>query len=878
MSHTVPRHYGILALEVYIPRLFINQSEFEEVKGVPKGKIQIGLGQEQMSFVSHLEDVNSMALTVLKNLLDRTKVSTKDIGKLEFATETLHDKSKSTKTILMQLFGDNKDVEGVTNLNACYGGTAALFNCVSWGKSEGKGRLSVVVMADVAVYNTIAAQPTGGAGAVAILLGPDPSIVIEPLRASFFTDVYDFYKPDLNSEFPTVDGKLSTDVYLESLSQCLALLKKKNSDAGHNLTLRDFDYFLFHCPFAKQVEKAFLKIMYEEILKNNYKAQNTTEMERLIREKPDFNERVTQKNLKEVLLSNETLEKLYPGLVLNKKVGNIYTGSLYLALASVINEKSNKDLANKRMFLYSYGSGAAASLFSIRLSPDFNRDLVLNTQHLRNMIEHRTKVDISKFEAMNHKRESIYTIKGFKNSLIEEYLWEKSYYLGEVDKLGRRGYQLWEGQMQAKSRISSISNALSANGKFRKLNMEKRQQYIAERTGQLNQELLSNGGLDINTADNMIENCIGVLKLPLGVGLNFKINGVDRIVPMVTEESSVVAATSNMAKLVCQSSTGFKAVSSKNVIRGQIFIQNSQEQKFERAVAESKKELMAYANEYLCPQMVKRGGGVIDVLVAALDSQTRVVYLLIDVQDSMGANTVDTVLEGLKTKIEEILKGTALMCIVSNLCPERVTTASFEIPVDALAWQEFSGLEVAKKIIAANEIAKKDIFRAATHNKGIMNGVTAVSLSVGQDIRAVEAACHVYAMYKYGKYRALTEYSLTQDGTKFKGELEIPFMLGTRGGSTTSNPLYAFNLKIMGNPDARELGAIVSSVGLAQNLAALRALVTSGIQRGHMRLHARNMALSVGITPDAIPQAVSYMVQKNSISHETATEFLNRLN
>lgn len=876
MSEPTQGQYGIVALEVYIPKLYINQSEFEEVKGIPKGKIQIGLGQEQMSFVSHLEDVNSMALTVLKNLLDRTKVPLHDIGKLEFATETLHDKSKSSKTVLMQLLGDNKDVEGVTHLNACYGGTAALFNCISWGHNEGKSKYSVVVMADVAVYNTIAAQPTGGAGAVAILLGPDPNIILEPLRASYFTDVYDFYKPDLHSEFPIVDGKLSTDVYLDSLIHCLEILKKKYNDNGQHLTLKEFDYFLFHCPFAKQVEKAFLKVMYEEILKNNYNTQNQTEMEKFIKEKPDFNGRVTQKNLKEVLLSHETLEKLYPGLVLNKKIGNIYTGSLYLSLASIIYEKNNNELTDKRIFLYSYGSGAASSIFTARISSNFNKERFLNYKYLHHMMEHRTKIDIGKFEALNHKRESLYTTKGFKNSMIEEYLWEKSYFLGEVDMLGRRSYQFWEGQ--APKRIINIKNTLTNSTKFRKLSMDKRQHYISEKTGQMSHELLSNGGLDINTADNMIENCIGILKMPLGVGLNFVVNGIERLVPMVTEEASVIAATSNMAKLICQNSSGFKATSSKNIVRGQIFVKNCQEKNYEKAISDAKKDLINYSNEKLCAQMVQRGGGVIDILINTLDNHTKVIHILVDVQDSMGANTVNTVLEGLKQKVETILKGNVLMSIVSNLSPERITNTYFEVPVEALKWQSISGLDVAKRIIAANDIAKKDIFRAATHNKGIMNGISGICLAIGQDVRAIEASCHVYATYKYGTYRALTEYSLTHNNTKLRGELEIPFVMGTKGGSTTSNPLYAYNMNIMGSPDTRELANIVSSVGLAQNLAALYALVTTGIQRGHMKLHARNVAMSVGITPDAIPQAVKYMIERNSITQETAKEFLNRLN
>lgn len=178
-----------------------------------------------MSFVSHLEDVNSMALTVLRRLIEKTKINEEKIGKIEFATETLHDKSKSSKTILMKLF-KNKNIEGVTNLNACYGGTAALFNCIAWGETRGQGKYSIVVMSDVAVYDNVNAEPTGGAGAIAILLGPNPIITLERERFSFFDDEYDFYKPNMEVEYPIVNGRISTKLYLETLSKCYAGMKK----------------------------------------------------------------------------------------------------------------------------------------------------------------------------------------------------------------------------------------------------------------------------------------------------------------------------------------------------------------------------------------------------------------------------------------------------------------------------------------------------------------------------------------------------------------------------------------------------------------------------------------------------------------------------
>ncbi len=287
--------YGIITAELYLPKLYISQSEFEEKKKISKGKITIGLGQKEMSFVSHLEDVNSMALTVLRRLLERTKIPEDQIGKLEFASETLHDKSKSSKTILMQLFKNNKNIEGVTNINACYAGTAALFNCISWGKAEGRGRYSIVVTSDIAVYDTISAQPTAGAGAIAMLLGPNPVFEIEPFRFSQFEDKYDFYKPHLEKEAPVVNGKLSIRLYNDILIKCYEGLKNLYlKEQGKDLTLNDFDYFLLHCPFSKQVEKAFLKLFFTEIMKKKYGTNNPKIVE-FFNKNPDYKNRKVEK-------------------------------------------------------------------------------------------------------------------------------------------------------------------------------------------------------------------------------------------------------------------------------------------------------------------------------------------------------------------------------------------------------------------------------------------------------------------------------------------------------------------------------------------------------------------------------------------------------
>lgn len=257
---------GIVAIELYIPIPWVDQAALETHMGTAKGKVTKGLGQDQMSFVGPLEDANSMGLTVLRRLMTRLALRPDQIGKLEFATETLHDKSKSAKTILMSLFKEHKDVEGVTHVNACYGGTSALFDCLAWTQThQGRGRYAVVVMADVAVYDDPKSLVTGGAGAVALLIGQKPAIVFSELRASYSDDQYDFYKPKMESEYPVVNGQLSTNLYDQALRESYSLFKKKAEAVGERFRADMPDFFCLHCPFAKQVEKGFLRILHTDL-------------------------------------------------------------------------------------------------------------------------------------------------------------------------------------------------------------------------------------------------------------------------------------------------------------------------------------------------------------------------------------------------------------------------------------------------------------------------------------------------------------------------------------------------------------------------------------------------------------------------------------
>ncbi len=408
------------------------------------------------------------------------------------------------------------------------------------------------------------------------------------------------------------------------------------------------------------------------------------------------------------------------------------------------------------------------------------------------------------------------------------------------------------------------------------MSVKERREWLSNKLNKNVEQLLKNGGLTDQKADLMIENCIGVLKLPLGLGLNFVINGEKKMIPMVTEEPSVIAAACYGAKIIGNNSFGFRAMSIKNIMRGQIFIKDVKEINPHQKLNALKGELMKYANTQLCKSLVKRGGGVSDILMKkARDNETYLLYILVNVQDCMGSNIINTILEGLSPRIVKLLNAKLILSIVSNLAPERITKASFEIPVESLSGIGYRGLEVARKIVEANEIAKNDIFRACTHNKGIMNGIEAACLAVGQDIRAIEASCHVYSIYKYGKYRALTNYQLINNDKTLRGEIEVPFVMAIKGGVTNSNKLYQLNLEIMGNPSARQLGEIIVSLGLAQNFAALKALVTVGVQQGHMKLHARNVAINAGVPLDYVNKAVQYMVKKKCINLKTAKEYLS---
>ena len=391
---------------------------------------------------------------------------------------------------------------------------------------------------------------------------------------------------------------------------------------------------------------------------------------------------------------------------------------------------------------------------------------------------------------------------------------------------------------------------------FYNLTIDERRAIIADAVSSLDkgtpltpEDLLPfhNGGLTPDSADHMIENVIGIYSLPLGIGLNFQVNGRDVLVPMAVEEPSVVAGASFMAKLV-RAGGGFQATTSAPEMIGQMQVLDLDNVETARLkIYEHKSELLEEADS-IDPILKKFGGGARDLEIRIIDESPigpfLVVHLIYDVRDAMGANAVNTACERLALRIEAITGGRVHLRILSNLADRRLARTRCTIPVNELAFDNYSGEQVRNGIIEAWAFAASDPYRAATHNKGIMNGVDAVVIATGNDWRAIEAGAHAYAV-KNGKYTSLSTWGVDTDGN-LVGTLEMPMAVGIVGGATKVHPAAQASVKLMGVKTASELAEIIVSIGLAQNLAALRALATEGIQRGHMSLHARQVAIAAG--------------------------------
>jgi hydroxymethylglutaryl-CoA reductase len=394
------------------------------------------------------------------------------------------------------------------------------------------------------------------------------------------------------------------------------------------------------------------------------------------------------------------------------------------------------------------------------------------------------------------------------------------------------------------------------------------------------ENLISESSLDVDTADKMIENVIGTFELPLGLGLNFLINGKEYVVPMAIEEASVVASASHIAKIV-RNAGGFTTQSTERVMIGQIQVIGCPDFLLAKEEILQNKSVLLEAANNAYPSIVARGGGAEDLDVRILNedsdsafSQMLIIHLYINTCDAMGANIINTMVESIAPLVEEITKGKVYLRILSNYADKSLAKARCVIPPELLQTGDFTGEEVRDGVIHAYEFAATDPYRAVTHNKGIMNGIDPVVIATGNDWRAVEAGAHAYAA-RNGQYSSMTIWSKDEKGN-LVGELELPMSIGTVGGATRVHPLAKFALDLLGVESAKELAEIIVAVGLAQNLGALKALATDGIQKGHMALHSRSVAIAAGATGEMIDIIAQELINEKQIRVGKAKELVEQ--
>lgn len=410
---------------------------------------------------------------------------------------------------------------------------------------------------------------------------------------------------------------------------------------------------------------------------------------------------------------------------------------------------------------------------------------------------------------------------------------------------------------------------------FYKLSIDERLEKVKEFSNLTEEQiniLKDPASLDINRADHMVENVIGIYSLPIGVALNFMINGKDYLIPMVTEEPSVIAAASNGAK-IARSSGGFKAFYVKSNMIAQIQVIDVMDCNYAKMIIlEHTSEIIKRCND--CdPVLVNLGGGAVDVDVRVMKTPKNenllIVHLKVNTLDAMGANAVNTMAESIAPYIEKLTGGKVYLRILTNLATDRLVRAGVKIKKE-----ELGGEEVVDKIVAAQDFALSDPYRAATHNKGIMNGISAAVMATGNDTRAIESGAHAYAAIT-GQYLPLTSWEKDIHGD-LVGTIELPMAVGLVGGATKSHPQAQVSVSILGVKSAKELGEVYAALGLAQNLSAIRALATEGIQRGHMSLHAKNVAIQAGAKGEDIEKVVKQMIEDKKINTEYAKKLLEK--
>ena len=381
-------------------------------------------------------------------------------------------------------------------------------------------------------------------------------------------------------------------------------------------------------------------------------------------------------------------------------------------------------------------------------------------------------------------------------------------------------------------------------------------------------------GLPLSIADQLTENVLSTFDLPFSLAPYFLINGRDYVLPMVTEEPSVVAAASFAAKLI-QRSGGFTTQVHQRQMIGEIALTDVMDVEMaSKRILEDKETLLQLANEAY-PSIVKRGGGARDLWVES-KGNFLIVYLAVDPKEAMGANMLNTMLEALTDRIQELSGGQALMAILSNLATRSLVSARCAIDFKALSRNPEEAIEIAHRMELASQLAQVDPYRAATHNKGIFNGIDALVLATGNDWRAIEAGAHAYATQS-GQYKGLSQWKSQPEEKKLYGEITLPMPVATKGGSIGLNPTVQISHRLLGEPSAIELAGIIASLGLAQNFAALKALVTTGIQAGHMKLQARSLALLAGAKEEEVPRLVSQLLENKPFNFEKAQTLLQEL-
>ncbi|HFH8136080.1 TPA: hydroxymethylglutaryl-CoA reductase, degradative [Streptococcus agalactiae] len=412
---------------------------------------------------------------------------------------------------------------------------------------------------------------------------------------------------------------------------------------------------------------------------------------------------------------------------------------------------------------------------------------------------------------------------------------------------------------------------------FSKKSPEERIHYLEE------QDFLADSSLEIVTnqdllslslANQMAENVIGRIALPFSLVPDVLVNGKVYQVPYVTEEPSVVAAASFAAKIIKRSGGFLTTVHNRKMI-GQVAIYDVQDsQHTKESILNQKQQLLEIANA-AHPSIVKRGGGACDLTIE-IKEDFLIVYLMVDTKEAMGANMVNTMMEALSSPLEDISKGKSLMSILSNYATESLVTATCRVDLRFLSRQKEEAIKLAQKMTMASQLAQVDPYRASTHNKGIFNGIDAIVLATGNDWRAIEAGAHTYAV-KDGEYRGLSKWSYKVDDNFLEGTLTLPMPVATKGGSIGINPSVQLAHDLLGRPNAKELASIVLSIGLAQNFAALKALVSTGIQAGHMKLQAKSLALLAGAKEEQISEVVKQLLDSKHMNLETAQKIVNKL-